>query len=77
MYKEDLTLNNLQWLICHKTKPNSNQSVWLLITFLVILTMIPQSPPYVVIKDCCSDPSRWHRYYTLILAKVMNKEGKE
>ena len=22
MYKEDLTLNYLQWLICHKTKPN-------------------------------------------------------
>ena len=20
MYKEDLALNNLQWLICHKTK---------------------------------------------------------
>ena len=22
MYKEDLALNKLQWLICHKTKPN-------------------------------------------------------
>ena len=22
MYKEDLALNNLKWLICHKTKPN-------------------------------------------------------
>ena len=22
MYKEDFALNNLQWLICHKTKPN-------------------------------------------------------
>ena len=22
MYKEDLVLNNQQWLICHKTKPN-------------------------------------------------------
>ena len=21
MYKNDLALNNLQWLICHKTKP--------------------------------------------------------
>ena len=21
MYKKDLALNNLQWLICHKTKP--------------------------------------------------------
>ena len=22
MYKEDLALNNLHWLICHKTKSN-------------------------------------------------------
>ena len=22
MYKEDLALDNLQWLICHKTEPN-------------------------------------------------------
>ena len=22
MYKEDLALNNLQWLICHETYPN-------------------------------------------------------
>ena len=22
----DLALNNLQWLICHKTKPNHSQS---------------------------------------------------
>ena len=22
MYKEELALNNLQWLICHKTQPN-------------------------------------------------------
>ena len=22
MYKDDLALNNLQWLMCHKTQPN-------------------------------------------------------
>ena len=27
MYKKDLTLNNLQWLICHKTKPNQTKVV--------------------------------------------------
>ena len=26
MYKEDVALNNLQWLICHKTKPNQTKS---------------------------------------------------
>ena len=30
MYKEDLTLNNLQRLICHKTKPNKNLNLTLL-----------------------------------------------
>ena len=24
MYKEDLALNNLQWLICYKTQPKQN-----------------------------------------------------
>ena len=27
MYKEDLTLNNLQWLICHKTKQNQTKLI--------------------------------------------------
>ena len=26
MYKEDLALNKLLWLICHKTKPNQTKS---------------------------------------------------
>ena len=25
IYEEDLALNNLQWLICHKTKPNQGR----------------------------------------------------
>ena len=25
MYKLDFVLNNLQWLICHKTKPNQTK----------------------------------------------------
>ena len=27
MYKEDLALNNLQWLICHKTQPNQTKKI--------------------------------------------------
>ena len=27
MYKEDLALNNQQWLICHKTKPSQNSGL--------------------------------------------------
>ena len=23
MYKKDVALNNLQWLLCHKTKPHT------------------------------------------------------
>ena len=43
MYKENLTLNNLQWLICHKNKPNksthrrtSELEVYLQIEFIVM-----------------------------------------
>ena len=25
MYKEDLALNNVKWLICHKTRPNQTK----------------------------------------------------
>ena len=28
MYKEDLALNNLQWLICHKTQQNQILYIW-------------------------------------------------
>ena len=28
MYKEDLALNNLQWLICHKTQTNQIMYIW-------------------------------------------------
>ena len=32
MYKEDLALNNLQWLICHKSQPTMfmNPYTWLI-----------------------------------------------
>ena len=29
MYKEDLALSNLQWLICHKTQPNPTKSMYI------------------------------------------------
>ena len=27
MYERDLALNNLQWLICHKTKPEVTEEI--------------------------------------------------
>ena len=32
MYEEDSALNNLQWLICHKTQPNQTNEINSLIT---------------------------------------------
>ena len=42
MYKEDLALNNLQWLICHKTQPNQTEStpVFLFLFYLYIYIYI-------------------------------------
>ena len=34
MYKEDLVLNNLQGLICHKTQPNQNKPNQIKLSFL-------------------------------------------
>ena len=31
MYKEDKALNNLQWLICHKTKPINSVYIYIYI----------------------------------------------
>ena len=42
MYKEDLTLNNLQWLICHKTQPNQTNvfyGISTLIGYLILNTV--------------------------------------
>ena len=35
MYKENLTLNNLQWLICQKniTKPNHKPLPWVYVVY--------------------------------------------
>ena len=39
MYKKDLALNNLQWLICHKTKPSQAKSFLVAFSFLDALSM--------------------------------------
>ena len=39
MYKEDLALNNLDWLICYKTKPNQTNPVILKGNCCIIITV--------------------------------------
>ena len=34
MYEEDLTLNNLEWFICHEPQTNQNKDIGILL-FLV------------------------------------------
>ena len=43
MYKEDLALNNLQWLICHKTQPNQiklNQTKPIMLLYQLFLNAV-------------------------------------
>ena len=47
MYKEDLALNNLQWLICHKTqptqtKPNSTNTLGKGMTSTILFPVIDE-----------------------------------
>ena len=39
IYKQDLALNNLQWLICHKTKPNQIKSLTMMSLSRKFVTM--------------------------------------
>ena len=38
MYKNHLALNNLKWLMCHKTKPNQTISKTITVTPLTSLS---------------------------------------
>ena len=40
MYKKDLALNNIQWLICHKNKPNQTYGELQFYQTLVIVIII-------------------------------------
>ena len=41
MYKEDFALNNLEWLICHKTQPIQQHNLILAhIFYLITITLI-------------------------------------
>ena len=40
MYKKDLALNNLQWVICHKTKQNQSKYLFRNVRFSVCIKRI-------------------------------------
>ena len=42
MYNKDLVLNNQQWFICHKTKPNQSKSYIFNIYVEKLITMIQE-----------------------------------
>ena len=35
MNKDDLALNNQQWFICHKTKPNPTKSIFHIVSNII------------------------------------------
>ena len=41
MYKEYLALNDQQWLVRYKSKPNQSIYIW----FIVIISYLPTSSP--------------------------------
>ena len=48
MYKEDLALNILEWLMCHKTKPNQTSltfSVYNSTIRLMVVEIFQKCPP--------------------------------
>ena len=59
MYIQDLALNNLEWLICHKTQPNPTEPYIYLI--------------YMHEEDLALNNLQWHKakqnYYALIFLR--------
>ena len=51
MYKLELTLNNLQWLICHKTKRNETNHLVHFSEFLPC-SFFKNGPKHLTKKDC-------------------------
>ena len=59
MYKEDLVLNKLQWLICHKTQPKQTRPIFILLikcvscsclaNLICILFLLSQSHVYPIL----------------------------
>ena len=65
MYKEDLALNNLQWLICHKTKPNHIYSIYmykedLALNNLQWLICHKTKPNQIIYIQCICIKRIWH-----------------
>ena len=52
MYKKDLVLHNLQWLICHKTKPNQTDQISS--TYLSVFTGTRNAVIYAVSTFPCT-----------------------
>ena len=50
LYKENLTLNDLQWLICHKSQPTNKK----LLKFLLKLLLIEDSKILKALLHVCS-----------------------
>ena len=50
--KMDLALNNPQWLICHKTKPNQTKTIAGIIPKMnVIVCLLAFSLPHLLMKE--------------------------
>ena len=52
MYEQDLALNNLQWLMCHETKPNQINVV--IFYSAIAFPIKAQSARAVKFADCIS-----------------------
>ena len=52
MYKQDLALNNLQWLISHKTKPNNPELLSLFISHNKIQVISFEYASILIIRNC-------------------------
>ena len=66
MYKQDLVLNNLQCLICHKTKPNeTNLSNVVILLCVYIASSMDKNQKFLRLKSFLSEKNKKKNYYNL------------
>ena len=63
MYKQDLELDNLQWLICHKTKPNQIESIQRIGKFSLSIQHRSLLPGRNNFEDLILRPSPMHHHH--------------
>ena len=68
MYKDDLALNNLQWLICPQTRPDQTKKLSVINTISIPFFLFPLYQILSISQDPFLFPPTFHLLYPSLFA---------